>query len=313
MWTIENYLTKPYAVLRCTLCGVEKVGNFKQAAKGKLRCWTCKPSPSERKASEQKATTETPLQPKVATAETATVHPLVRPAPDPRPKRVPLAGRVESNRSDSYSRAIRYQTKDDADGTQHGRIEIPGFRTRNPLNKRLTWQAVKGLSAAVKRDTMDALERCLDRPEEENLYAYDVKLVRVSVREKLDDDGVAAALKAVRDAFSIFVRINDGNTRRIRWTYAKAHARIGGIILEWKRSEQWFAEEPEETFLFFEDKEIEVLVGEHRVVRQHWKERMTKRLASRTARGAGAGDDEQAEDAAYDADEGGEEESTDTG
>ncbi len=308
MWTVEQYLVRPSAVLRCTLCGVERIGNYKQANQGKLRCWTCTPPPQRTKAPRQPSP---PTQPPVA-PEAAPPAPEVKvrrfapgkqpkaPPPPPKPKHAPLAGRLDSGNENSYSRVVRYQIETDDAGIEHGRIEIAGFRARNPMNKRLTWQAVNGIVMGAKRTTMEALELCLERPHESHSHSYDVRLYRVSSKDWMDDDGIASALKAVRDTFAIFVHINDGNRRRIRFHYASGKGRVQGLVIEWTRTDEAFEHEEPAGYIFFDDEEIAILAKEHAVTRRHWKERMAKRLLSRAEREVGPGDDEQAEEAAYD-------------
>lgn len=319
MWTIEQYLERPMAVLRCTVCGVERMGNTQQAKKGALRCWTCSPRPVGHKPDGRPTVAERlsrppppPAAPKVATSshEKPEKEVVVRRFPPGKQKRTPpppkvakaeIAGRVDSH-GNAYSRAVRYQVETD-EGVEHARIEIAGLRAKNPLNSRLAWQAVKAITAATKKGTMDALERCVERPDEGHDYAYEVRLTRISTKAGLDDDGVAAALKGARDAVAIFVRVNDGNRRRFRCSYGIGHARVQGVIVEWKRTSGRFEDEGIEEYAFFDRDEIAVLSSEHRITARVWKERMAKRMLSRAERVPGPGSDEAEEDAAYDADE----------
>lgn len=315
MWTVQQYLTKPNAVLRCSLCGVERMGNYSQAKMGLLRCWTCRPKPPKgpRKRSPKKKKTLVRLADdrivwNEAASSPAKLPPVRKipahkptPPPPPPPPRIP--GQVAS-RPNSYIRAVRYQIEEDAEEkAQHGRIEIVGLRTRNPLNKRLTWQAAKTFAEAAKKATYAALERSMRRPLEGHYYSYEVKLSRVSTKRALDDDGVAAALKAVRDAFAVFVRINDGNRAYLRVTYGTGYARVQGVVIEWTRAEGPFADEGQESFLFFDREELDDIAREHYVTRRYWKERMAKRLLSIGSRPAPVSEgegDEQGEEAAYD-------------
>jgi hypothetical protein len=171
------------------------------------------------------------------------------------------------------------------------------------LNKRLTWQAAKSTADTVKRATIDALGECMERPPEGHPWSYELRLSRVSTKMSVDDDGVTAALKAVRDAFAIFVRINDANRRYLRVSYGSGHGRVQGVVLEWSRFEGPLDEEEEAaSFLFFDDDELVTLATEHRATRRYWKERMEKRLVSIATRPAGIAttDDEAEEEAAYD-------------
>jgi hypothetical protein len=299
VWTVQQYLVRPRAVLRCSLCGTERIGNHVQAKAGLMRCWTCrpKPPPAPRKPKAPKAPRPSPSAPPASPeAPDAPKPPRV-----PAPAATPLSGRIATSTT-AYSRALRYQIEDEGE-IQHGRIEIAGARTVNPLNKRLTWQATKGTSEAVKRVTMAALDACVARPHEGHFWSYELKLSRVSTKLGLDDDGVTAALKAVRDAFAIFVRINDSNRRFLRVSYGIGHARVQGIVLEWSRFYGPLDHEDDaaSAFLFFEEDELDVLAAEHRVTRRYWKERMEKRLVSIAARPAALTvDDEEEEEAAYD-------------
>lgn len=300
MWTVQQYLVRPRAVLRCSICNVERIGNYTQAKAGLLRCWTCspKPPPQPRKRKPKPKKERPPAPPPVLAAPPPRVP---RPPREPGPLLPPIPGRLATN-AHAYSRAVRHRIED-VDGVQHGRLELVGLRTRNPLNKRLTWQAAKSTADTVKRATIDALWEVQARPPEGHPWSYELRLSRVSTKMSVDDDGVTAALKAVRDAFAIFVRINDANRRYLRVSYGSGHGRVQGVVLEWTRFEGPLDEEEEAaSFLFFDDDELVTLAAEHRVTRRYWKERMEKRLVSIATRPTGirTTDDEAEEEAAYD-------------
>jgi len=299
------------AVLRCTLCGTERTGNLKQAQQDLLRCWTCRPnwreSPRVRKPKAPAVPfaepQQSPLVPAPKVRRFREGKQKASPPPADAPKVAYIEGRIQTKRN-AYSRAMRFQIDEDEGGTQHGRIEIAGFRTRNPLNQRQMWQAAKATAAAVKKGTMEALELAMPRPDEADFHSYEVKLVRITPRSKPDDDGVTAALKAVRDAFAIFVRINDGNRRRLQFSYGYGNGRVSGIVLEWIRRDHPFPDEGHDGYVFFNRGELDILASEHTVAARHWKEVAAKRVVSqRMDRIAHEANDEQGEEAAYEASE----------
>lgn len=297
VWNVQQYLVYPQAVMRCTVCGVERVGDCKQASRGLLRCWTCTPKPPPTPVRRTPRSRKAP-EAKAAPAVSAPAAP--RPPPMARPS--PLPGRVSTNSTTSYTRAVRYQIEDEGD-TQYGRIEVLGLRTKNPLNRRTSWMAVKGTSEAAKRAVMEALELSgVERPDDEgHVFSYQLRLTRVSTKTTLDDDGVTAALKPVRDAFALYVRVNDGNRARFRATYHIGVERVQGAILEWTRTLGPLpVEHADGTFLFYDVPELTLVADEHRVTRRYWKERMAKRLLSIAARPPAGDGDEAEEEAAYD-------------
>lgn len=302
MWNVEQYLVYPQAVLRCANCGVERVGDCKQASRGRLRCWTCTPKPPP------KLPRRTPRsRPLPEPAPEPTAVPKAEPRPAPILRAFPLPGRVTTNAT-GYTRVVRYQVEDEGD-TEHGRVEVLGLRTKNPMNQRSSWQSVKGTSEAAKRGTMEALELSVPRPDDGHPYAYELTLTRVATKRGLDDDGVTAALKAVRDAFAIFVRLNDGDRTLFRTTYRIGHGHVQGVVLEWKRTMGPLPDEGDEGgFLFYDEGELAMVADEHHATRRYWKERMAKRLLSIAARAPGGDGDEAEEEAAYDADDGAESE-----
>ncbi len=300
-WTVEQYLEHPRAVLRCNACGVDRIGNHAQARAGLLRCWTCtpKPPPKPRVRGPKKKKSENPVgrPPKAPKPDAAPRAPR-----EDAPHLAPLPGRV-STQMHSFTRAVRYQVDEEED-EQHGRLELVGLRTRNPLNQRASWQATAGTSHAAKRATMEALERCMQRPDEGHPYAYDVRLSRVATKTGLDDDGVTAALKPVRDAFAVFVRINDANRAYLRVSYGIGHDRVQGVVIEWTRTLGPLpAEHGVESFVFFDLAELALVAAEHKVTKRYWRERMEKRLISVASRPLGKDDDEAEEEAAYDVSE----------
>ncbi len=201
-----------------------------------------------------------------------------------------MEGRIEHGKF-SYTRVARYVVDDNEPAVERGRIELAGLRSRNPLNRRLSWQSLRGITEGCKRATFEALTESVHRPEEGHDYSYEVKLSRISTRLGLDDDGVTAALKGVRDAFAIFVRINDGNRRRLRVSYGIGHSVVQGIVVEWTRTEGPFEGEPYETYDFFDPHELQRIADEHREMKAYWRKR-------REAVQAGApAPDEQKEDA----------------
>jgi hypothetical protein len=167
---------------------------------------------------------------------------------------------------------------------------------------------------------MEALELCMQRPAPGHPYAYELTLTRVATKRGLDDDGVTAALKAVRDAFAIYVHTNDGNRPYFRTAYRMGQSRVQGVVVEWQRTVGPLPEEgEEESFLFYDGAELDTVMHEHRKTRRYWKERMSKRLVSLAARPPAGDGDEADEEAAYDIAEdledggGGSHESTDDG
>ncbi|MFI5299313.1 MAG: hypothetical protein ACHREM_14560 [Polyangiales bacterium] len=68
----------------------------------------------------------------------------------------------------------------------------------------------------------------LDRYKRPTVTPVAIKLVRLSPR-RLDDDNSIAALKAVRDAVSVWVGVDDGDVRAVSWTYAQGRARTVGV------------------------------------------------------------------------------------
>jgi hypothetical protein len=308
VWTVQQYLVYPKAVMRCSICGVERTGDSKQAARGQLRCWTCVPKPPPTPPRR----TPRAIKLREAKGEPTPKVPAA-PRPPPMPRLPPLPGRVSQPTTTSYTRVVRYQVEEEGD-RQHGRIEILGLRTKNPMNQRASWQAVKGWAEAARRFTMEALELSMPRPPDGHPYAYELTLTRVSTKRTLDDDGVTAALKGVRDAFSIFVHVNDGDRGLFRTTYRIGHGRVQGVVVEWKRRPRPLpAEDAEGGFLFYDDDELTMVAGEHRVTRQYWKERMRKRLLSIASRPTGGDGDEAEEEAAYDvAEDEGEDETHET-
>lgn len=281
-WTIEQYLTPPTGILRCNTCGTERVGDYKQAKKGKLRCWTCEP----------RATAKLPS---ASPADAPALRKRRAPVPIPAPAmvRAELEGRLNA-RHLSYTRVARYQVVGEDDAPeQHVRLEVAGLRTRNPLNRRLTWQAARGLAEQVKKGTLDALDRCFTRPPEGHDYAYKVRIARIATKRGLDDDGVTAAMKAVRDAVSLFVGVNDANRRRLRVSYGMGFSVVQGVALEWTRTTGAFEDEEVEDFLLFDREELVTIALEHRAMRRYWKERR-KALTTRDTEAIAAGEPEGA-------------------
>jgi len=187
-----------------------------------------------------------------------------------------------------YARAVRYSVDpaDDPDAeTQTGRIEIAGIRTKNPLNRRLHWTAVASAAKSARKVTLEALYAALGEPPPDGHdYSYAVKIARLSTKGLQDDEGVVAAMKAVRDAFCIFIRVNDGNRRRFRASYATGKAKVLSVVIEWTRTTGPFEDDGTESLIFFDEREELILRDEHRAMRAYWQGRRPATRAERAAK-----------------------------
>lgn len=268
-WTILERRQKQRALLRCNHCGNERDGIVWQANAGKLRCWNC--SPDARPNSRRDGTIPALQAPRYV-ARTDDV--------------APIDGRIPTS-VHGYARAVRYSLDppDDPDAeTQTGRIEIAGIRTKNPLNRRLHWTAVAGAAKAAQKATLEALYAALGSPPPDGHdYAYQVRISRLSTKGLQDDEGVVASMKAVRDAFAIFVRINDGNRRRFRASYSTGKAKVLSVVIEWTRTTGPFEDDGTESLIFFDEREELALRDEHRETRKYWLGRRRTSPAERDA------------------------------
>lgn len=279
-WTRVETREGKYDLLRCSACGTERVGDRSQVAKGMLRCWTCRPKV-------QNLTTRQRLEQALMAAPHA-------------PEGLePIDGRMPQ-RAMAYSRAVRYSIepsleKDPDAETQVGRIEIAGLRTKNPLNQRVHWTAAAGNTKRAQETTIDALRYVFGEhlPQEGEDYSYEVRISRLSAKGIHDDEGVVAALKGVRDAYAIFVRLNDGNRRRIRFSYGMGQAKVQCVVIEWTRRRGPFPDDGRESSLFFDERELRILRDEHRATRAYWQERIRKFRATKAAEAAFAESEEE--------------------
>ena len=65
-------------------------------------------------------------------------------------------------------------------------------------------------------------------PEELRLPPAVVTLTRLGPR-LLDDDNLASALKALRDAVALSLKVDDGDTRRVVWQYGQVISPLYGV------------------------------------------------------------------------------------
>lgn len=266
-WIVVEKLPGEKDRVRCDDCGAIQVGNRYQARYDKLRCYTCNPKANVLRGRAELRKKDKP--------------------PAPPPELTPLEGRMPQHPL-GYSRAVRYSIEppleEDADAeTQTGRIEIVGLRTRNPLNQRAHWTAIASAVKTSQKATLEAFryifgdELLLDGHD----YSFEVKLTRLSPKMFPDDEAVVGAMKGVRDGFAIFARINDGNRRRIRFSYGVGKAPIQSAIIEWKRTVGPFDDDAEE-LVFFDLEEQHTVRREHKVTRGYWRERRARQKAADT-------------------------------
>jgi hypothetical protein len=99
------------------------------------------------------------------------------------------------------------------------------LHTKNPLNGRQHWRRVAKRGVKEKTATYWALHKRLHTAPPIALPCV-VILTRVSAGV-LDDDGLAAALKHVRDAVALWIGVDDGDVGRIRFRYQQAPGKRG--------------------------------------------------------------------------------------
>jgi hypothetical protein len=93
---------------------------------------------------------------------------------------------------------------------------------------------VKGKRAARQRDALTAALRCLSVNPEEMPRRLRVTFTRLA-SGTLDDDNLAGAFKACRDAVAAWLGVDDGPRGPITWSYAqephKRHRNAPGILV----------------------------------------------------------------------------------
>jgi hypothetical protein len=93
---------------------------------------------------------------------------------------------------------------------------------------------VKGKRAARQRDAMTTALRCLSVNPEEMPKRLRVTFTRLA-SGTLDDDNLAGAFKACRDAVAAWLGVDDGPRGPITWSYAqephKRHRNAPGILV----------------------------------------------------------------------------------
>jgi hypothetical protein len=93
---------------------------------------------------------------------------------------------------------------------------------------------VKGKRAARQRDALTAALRCLSVNPEEMPKRLRVTFTRLA-SGTLDDDNLAGAFKACRDAVAAWLGVDDGPRGPITWAYAqephKRHRNAPGILV----------------------------------------------------------------------------------
>lgn len=99
-------------------------------------------------------------------------------------------------------------------------FEIP-VRTRNRTNQRSHW-AAKAAQAKRERAAAMLAATCVTPHVKPALV---VTLTRVGPQE-MDDDGVRAALKAVRDGIAARLKVDD-STPLVRWEYRQERGEHG--------------------------------------------------------------------------------------
>lgn len=90
-------------------------------------------------------------------------------------------------------------------------------RLSSSLNARLHWRARATTAKAERRQALLMCGASLERP----ATFCVVRLTRIGPR-RLDDDNVATAFKAVRDGVADWLRVDDGDTSKVRWEYDQA-------------------------------------------------------------------------------------------
>ena len=108
-------------------------------------------------------------------------------------------------------------------------VSIEGLRAQNEQNgSHRHWAVV----AAARKKVKDRVRLQLRATSVEVPCLVYVKLTRTGPR-RMDDDGLRASLKSVRDAVAGYLRIDDGSSL-IAWEYAQASGEYGvEIQIRW--------------------------------------------------------------------------------
>lgn len=104
---------------------------------------------------------------------------------------------------------------------------------KNPLNERQQWRTVWNRGKKQKGLVGKSLSK-MGAPD----LPVVVTITRVSAGT-LDDDGLAASCKHVRDAVAEWLGCGDGPTDPVKWEYAQQRGKKGtqSLIIEWRRDD----------------------------------------------------------------------------
>ena len=113
------------------------------------------------------------------------------------------------------------------------KIFVPGIVTKNRNNAREHWSVVAKRAKMHKGMVGLILASCrLPKPP----LPIQVELTRCGGR-KMDSDGLASALKDVRDAVAAWFKVDDGS-ELYTWTYSQEPGKVGVRIEIWSKGIQ---------------------------------------------------------------------------
>lgn len=104
-------------------------------------------------------------------------------------------------------------------------LVIP-MRLTNPLNNRQHWRVVSKRGHQQKKIVLLHLKGSMPPAE-----PIRVTLTRVGKR-KMDTDGLAASFKHVRDAIAMWMWVDDGDEKWVRWEYRQEIGKDYFIIIQ---------------------------------------------------------------------------------
>lgn len=111
-------------------------------------------------------------------------------------------------------------------------FEIPGMRLRNPLNVRRHWRAVHKDGQGKKSAALILmLQAAPPAAVTKDCKRWVVTIMRRGPR-KMDDDGLSASAKYVRDGIAKALGIDDGDKARLRFIYMQELAKTYSVMIE---------------------------------------------------------------------------------
>lgn len=106
------------------------------------------------------------------------------------------------------------------------KVTLP-LRTVNPLNNRRHWRVV---STRSRKERWLAYCGLVSLPAHLYIPPFAIQLTRLAPR-MMDDDGLAASFKAVRDGIADRLCVNDGSDK-IAFKYAQRKSKQYGVEIE---------------------------------------------------------------------------------